>query len=56
MWTLVPFLKTMEEKLGFCYPSVTADLGYESEEGYTYLREQKQKPYKNHRPMKNGKT
>lgn len=35
----------MEEKLGFRYPRVTADSGYESEEGYTYLREQKQKPY-----------
>ena len=45
VWTLVPFLKTMSEKLGFRYPSVTADSGYESEEGYTYLREQKQKPY-----------
>ena len=45
VWTLVPFLKTMEEKLGFRYPSVTADSGYESEEGYTYLREQKQKAY-----------
>ena len=31
--------------LGFRYPSVTADSGYESEEGYSYLREQKQKPY-----------
>lgn len=45
VWTLVPFLKEMEEKLGFRYPSVTADSGYESEEGYTYLREQGQKPY-----------
>ncbi len=45
VWTLIPFLKTMEKKLGFRYPSVTADSGYESEEGYTYLREQKQKPY-----------
>ena len=45
VWTLVPFLKRMEEKLGFRYPSVTADSGYESEEGYSYLREQKQKPY-----------
>ncbi len=45
VWTLVPFLKTMEEKQGFRYPSVTADSGYESEEGYTYLRDQKQKPY-----------
>lgn len=45
IWTLIPFLKTMEEKLGFRYPSVTADSGYESEEGYTYLREKGQKPY-----------
>ena len=35
----------MEEKLGFRYPSVTADSGYESEEGYTYLRENGQIPY-----------
>ena len=45
VWTLVPFLKHMKEKLGFRYPSVTADSGYESEEGYSYLREEKQKPY-----------
>ena len=38
VWTLVPFLKTMERNLGFRYPSVTADSGYESEEAYTYLR------------------
>ncbi len=44
VWTLIPFLKTMEKNLGFCYPSVTADSGYESEEGYAYLRERKQKP------------
>lgn len=44
-WTLVPFLETMEKKVEFHYPSVTADSGYESEEAYTYLREQKQKPY-----------
>ena len=36
VWTLVPFLKTMEEN---------RDFGYESEEGYTYLREQGQEPY-----------
>ena len=41
----IQILKRMEEKLGFRYPSVTADSGYESEEGYSYLREQKQKPY-----------
>ena len=34
VWTLIPFLKAMGEKLGFQYPSVTADSGYESEEGY----------------------
>lgn len=45
VWTLIPFLKRMKEKLGFRYPGVTADSGYESEEGYSYLREQKQKPY-----------
>lgn len=45
VWTLVPFLKYMEEKLGFRYPSVTADSGYESEEGYSYLKENRQTPY-----------
>lgn len=28
VWTLIPFFKTMDEKLGFRYPSVTADSGY----------------------------
>ena len=41
VWTLVPFFKRNGEKLGFRYPSVTTDFGYESEEVYTYLREQK---------------
>ena len=45
VWTLVPFLKGMEKNLKFRYPSVTADSGYESEEGYTYLREKEQTPY-----------
>ena len=45
VWTLVPFLKTMEEKLGYRYPSVTADSGYESGEGYSFLRENRQKRY-----------
>ena len=45
VWTLVPFLKHMEKQLGFRYPSVTADSGYESEEAYDYLKEQKQAPY-----------
>ena len=35
----------MEEKLNYRYPSITADSGYESEEGYSYLREQGQIPY-----------
>ena len=35
----IQILKRMEEKLGFRYPSVTADSGYESEEGYSYLKE-----------------
>ena len=55
VWTLVPFLKRMEEKLGFRYPSVTADSGYESEEGYSYLREQKQKPYIKPQPYEKWK-
>ena len=46
-------LKQMKEKLGFNDPSVTADSGYESEEGYSYLREEGQQPYI--KPMKNGK-
>lgn len=45
VWTLVPFLKTMKENLGFRYPSVTADSGYESEEAYTYLRSVNLKAY-----------
>ena len=45
VWTLVPFLKYMEKHLGFSYPSVTADSGYESEEAYDYLKSQNQKPY-----------
>ncbi len=45
VWTMVPFLKQLEEKLSFCYPSVTADSGYESEEGYTYLSKCQQIPY-----------
>ena len=45
VWTMVPFLKHMEKHLGFCYPSVTADSGYESEEVYEYLESQNQMPY-----------
>lgn len=35
----------MKEHLGFQYPSVTADSGYESEEAYDYLKSQGQTPY-----------
>ena len=52
-WTLVPFLKHMEKQLGFRYPSVTVDSGYESEEAYDYLKEQKQAAYIN--PQTNEK-
>ena len=45
VWTLVPFLKKMKEKLSYKYPSVTADSGYESEEGYEYLSSEGQKAY-----------
>ena len=45
VWTLVPFLKYMEKQLGFRYPSVTADSGYESEEAYDFLKSQEQIPY-----------
>ena len=45
VWTLVLFLKTMKENLRFKYPSVTADAGYESEEAYTFLENEQQKPY-----------
>jgi len=44
-WTLKPFLRTMEARLGYTYPSVTADAGYESEEAYAYLKEKEQISY-----------
>ena len=45
IWTLVPFMKTLEEKLEFTYPSVTADSGYEGEKAYAYLERKSQVPY-----------
>ena len=36
---------SMEEKLGFRYPSITADSGYESAEGYARLKENEQTAY-----------
>ena len=35
----------MEERLGFKYPSITADSGYESEEAYEFLKKNEQIPY-----------
>ena len=36
------FVRKLAEKLGFRYPSITADSEYESEEGYTHLKTNKQ--------------
>ena len=35
--TLIPFIKSMEEHLGFKYTNIVADAGYESEENYVFL-------------------
>ena len=37
--TLIPFIKSMEEHLGFKYTNIVADAGYESEENYLFLEE-----------------
>ena len=37
--TLIPFMREMEEILGFRYRKVTVDAGYESEENYLFLEE-----------------
>lgn len=37
--TLIPFLKDMEDHLGFKYTNIVADAGYESEENYIYIEE-----------------
>ena len=37
--TLIPFLKDMENHLGFKYSEVVADAGYESEENYLFIEE-----------------
>lgn len=54
VWPLEPFLKRMEEKLGFRYPSVTVDAGYKSGEGYSYLGSRNKSPISNHRCMRSG--
>ncbi len=40
--TLVPFMKSMENKFSFKYNKVVADAGYESEQNYTFLEENNQ--------------
>ena len=45
VWTLVQFLERLEKNIGFTYPGITADSGYESEEAYHYLEQKKQIPY-----------
>ena len=39
--TLVSFLDDMKENLSFGYSNIVADAGYESEENYSYLEEEK---------------
>ena len=43
--TLIPFLTTAQEKLGFKYGKVVADAGYESEENYAFLERNHQLSY-----------
>lgn len=43
--TLKPMLENMKAQSGHKYESVTADSGYESEEGYVYLNDNGQKAY-----------
>lgn len=40
--TLIPFLKSMEENLKFKYLKIVADAGYESEENYSFIKENNQ--------------
>ncbi|WP_270563467.1 IS1182 family transposase [Clostridium beijerinckii] len=43
--TLIPFLKIMEERLNFKYLKIVADAGYESEENYSFIEENKQRSF-----------
>lgn len=43
--TLIPFLESFKESVGHVYPNIVADSGYESEENYLYLEENKQLAY-----------
>ena len=54
--TLIPFLKDMENHLGFKYSEVVADAGYESEENYTYLENNNQKAFIKPQTYEKSKT
>lgn len=43
--TLIPFLQEMEANLNHRYHSITADAGYENEENYLWLENEKKIPY-----------
>ena len=43
--TLKPFLEKMKELHGTKYRNITADAGYESEENYTYLKQESIRPF-----------
>lgn len=43
--TLIPFLENSKSKLHKTYKNVVADAGYESEENYVYLLENKHNPF-----------
>ena len=43
--TLIPFLKDMEQHLGFKYRDIVADSGYEGEENYCFIESNGQEAY-----------
>ena len=43
--TLIPFLKDAEDHLSFKYENIVADSGYENEENYLFIEENKQVAY-----------
>lgn len=43
--TLIPFLEELKQTIGYVYPNVVADSGYESEENYLYLESNFQTAY-----------
>lgn len=43
--TMIPFLERIKNGINRIIPNIVADAGYESEENYVYLEENKQTPY-----------